>query len=542
MVGATLLPPAIFRVPRYRSAHRRTFAVLWDLVRRARHNAPVPAAPGIVDTLLASRDSSGAPLTDDEAVTYLAYGTLGACAYVSRLTAFMLYEILRNAALTEELRAESRQAFEQGVREASDLRRMRLMQSVYHETLRRHPISPGMPYVVDRDFDYAGARFRKGEATVLSPVPLSFSPDWFPEPERFDPARCREPRNEHRGGHCHPFGLGNRTCVAGGLVEVMAVTLVATLLHERALTLDPPDYRLSLTVRPLPAPSRRFGVRVGGVLQWPTADLPPLTPSEEERLAVFAGHDDPAVVAALARAEARRFPPGAAIVREGELSDAYYLLRAGEATVLRGDPPTRIAALAPGDGFGEVGLLQNAPRNATVVAGTAGADTLVLDRDAFLAMVASSDFVAEEIRALMRKRLASNRLRLVATELTAEAVARALPDFTWASYEAGAVVIREGDVAEHFFVVVEGEVEVSRRGPNGVDRPVTTLGPGEYFGEVGLLRHAPRNARVAAGSGGPVAVLRTDRPGFDRLLNQTGGAGMELSRAMLACAERLEGR
>jgi CRP-like cAMP-binding protein/cytochrome P450 len=538
MVGATVLPPWIFRVPWYRSAHRRTFATFRDLVREARQAGP-PAGkpPTIVDTLVSAADSSGVPLTDDEAVTYIAYGTLGACAYVARLTAFMLYEILRDPALMEELGGEVRQAFHAGVREASDLRRMRVLQSVYQETLRRHPVSPGMPFVVDHDFEYEGARFRKGEATVVSPVPLSFSPATFRDPDRFDATRCRDPRNEHRKGNCHPFGLGNRTCVAGGLVEVMALTLIASVLDERQMVMDPRGYTLEITARPLPAPNRRLGIRAGGTPHVTARDAP-LGALEEDRLAAFAGHDEPATIAAIARAEARRFPPGAVIIREGDPSDAYYLLQSGAAVVTRGDPPVHVADLGPGEGFGELGLLQHAARSATVTAGVGGADTLVLGREAFLAMVASSDLVATEIRALMHKRVASNRLRQVASGLTAAAAAQALADFTWERYGAGEVVLREGDPADHFFVLIEGEVEVSRAGPGGAT-VVAVLGAGEYFGEVGLLHGAPRNATVSATRGGPVVVLRTDAAGFDRLLNQTGEAGAELARAMLACAERL---
>jgi CRP-like cAMP-binding protein/cytochrome P450 len=541
MVGAALVPAWAFRVPWYRSAHKRTFAIFRDLVREARQAGPLAGGPPtIIDTLLSATDSSDTPLTDDEAVTYIAYGTLGACAYVARLTAFMLYEIIRDRELTEVLRDEVRQAFDAGIQEASDLRRIRVLQSVYHETLRRHVISAGMPYIVDHDFEYAGMQFLKGETTLVSPVSLSFSSAGFRNPEQFDPARCREPRNEHRKGNVHPFGLGNRTCVAGGLVEVMAITQVAALLEERQMTMDPPGYELKLTVRPLPAPSRRFGIRAGE--SHAKTSRGPLVTSEEERLVSFVGHDDPAVVTAIAGAEARRFPPGTVIIREGDPSDSYYFLQAGTAVVTQGAASVRVAELKPGDGFGETGLLQNAPRNATVTAGASGSDTLVIGREAFLAMVASSDLVATEIRGLMQKRTALNRLRHVASDLTVSAAAQVLPDFTWERYGAGDVLIREGDAAEHFFVLVEGQVEVFRLSRDGEAALVAILGPGEYFGEVGLLHRAPRNATVKAAASGPVTVLKTDASGFDRLLNQTGESGAALARTMLAATERLSGR
>src|SRR5512135_3431855 len=84
------------------------------------------------------------------------------------------------------------------------------------------------------------------------------------------------------------------------------------------------------------------------------------------------------------------------------------------------------------------------------------------------------------------------------------------------SYPAGKVLCRENQVERIFYMILDGEAEVSKAINNSESRLLKTLSAGDYFGEMALIHHAPRAATVAAKT--PLVVLELDQAGFDQVL------------------------
>lgn len=82
-------------------------------------------------------------------------------------------------------------------------------------------------------------------------------------------------------------------------------------------------------------------------------------------------------------------------------------------------------------------------------------------------------------------------------------------------YKEGDIIFRQGDLGEHLYVIKTGHVEVVREDGEDNEQILSRLGPGEYFGEMGILTDAPRNATVRAAT--DAEILAIHRDDFDTL-------------------------
>ena len=169
------------------------------------------------------------------------------------------------------------------------------------------------------------------------------------------------------------------------------------------------------------------------------------------------------------------------IIRQADEGDNFYVVETGCCKCYMGsrDESGLVATCNPGDCFGELALMYNSPRAATVVADT---DTALwaLDRASFSILLMQS--------ALERRERNQDFLEYVAVLATLSRYAKGvLADaLEPCAFKSGAVIFKQGDPSEEFFIVQEGEVVVSHgaEGVEGAETPteLVTLHRGEYFG------------------------------------------------------------
>jgi cytochrome P450 len=202
-----------------------------DIVRAHRER---PSGDGL-SRILAFKTPSGESISDDAAARELHHLLIaGRVVYAHLVTA--LREVAKNPEVRDRLRAEIRAAAPAGSLSVETLHEMRYLTEVLLEVKRTSPVVPGM-------FGRAKADIAFGEYTIPRGWMIMFGlreslvdGGAFPHPERFEPERFGDPRNEHRG-HEHalvPHGPGKPetshhcagTDYASQLVRVFLVTLV----------------------------------------------------------------------------------------------------------------------------------------------------------------------------------------------------------------------------------------------------------------------------------------------------------------------------
>jgi subfamily B ATP-binding cassette protein HlyB/CyaB len=254
-------------------------------------------------------------------------------------------------------------------------------------------------------------------------------------------------------------------------------------------------------------------------------------------------------------AEARHYRKGTTVVAAGGRGDSFHVILDGKATV--DVPGGGRKDLKEGDFFGELALLDGAPRAATVTASTS-LFTARIKRADFLKMVKAEPDIglglarglvamiremgstapaatwwrspASDMRAAPPSLLAGVPLFAGLSQRQLRKVARLMEAMR---YTDGSTVVRIGSPGTAFHVIVDGRARAVTA--DGHEYPLET---GESFGELALLDGAPRAATVTAlGDLGTLCVARGD---FLKLLKEEPTIAVGLVRSLVALIRKIE--
>jgi CRP-like cAMP-binding protein len=205
---------------------------------------------------------------------------------------------------------------------------------------------------------------------------------------------------------------------------------------------------------------------------------------------------------------------GEVICQEGEQGDSFYILMDGHARVTikdktGGDDSQVVHTMGPGSYFGEMALVQNTPRAATVQA-TERCFLLVLAMSDFSNFLALAPSVKDQMLQMVTERSAAN-IKAIGVPffeyLSPQKLSLLAQLCTLRELAPHEVVCTKGEEGHAFYIVSRGQVEVLSS--DVVHSVRARIAKGGYFGEVALVADVPRTATVVNGSNGPDGSMTT---------------------------------
>lgn len=194
---------------------------------------------------------------------------------------------------------------------------------------------------------------------------------------------------------------------------------------------------------------------------------------------------------------------GEVVIQQGGDGDFFYIVDSGTYDIYvqrKADlPPERVMVATAGMSFGELALMYNVPRAATVQCVEAGA-LWCLEREVFqMMLVTSENSRKNEYEDFLR------RVDLFA-ELTAYELSKLSDCLSSELFDAGEDIVTQGSDECAVYFLYEGECKAYINGDQGEVEVKHYAQPGEFFGEIGMVTNEPRRASVRASGGGCVVL------------------------------------
>jgi cytochrome P450 len=201
--------------------------------------APHEDPSDLLDLLLATR-SDEQPLRRDEIQDEVMTLVLAGHETTANTLTWALTLLSRYPAARDRLAAEVADVVGDRDPQAHDVDALPWTQAVVNETMRLYPPAWSVERDAVEDDNIAGVRVAAGNTVAISPYLLHRHPEFWPNPEGFDPRRFQPDSASTRPRYAFmPFGGGRRICVGAGLAQLEATLALAVLAQTATVDLLP---------------------------------------------------------------------------------------------------------------------------------------------------------------------------------------------------------------------------------------------------------------------------------------------------------------
>ena len=229
---------------RRRDAARGGLVALVSEIMAGRAAAP-PASRedrDLLDVLMSLRDPGGSPTFSADEITGMFISMMFAGHHTTSGTAaWTLIELLRNPNFLNAIIRELEGLGGQDI-SFQALREIPLLEAAIKEALRLHPPLILLLRAATRDIEVLGYQIPAGALVGATPAISNRIADDFPDPDRFDPSRYDEPRQEDLINRWTwiPFGAGRHRCVGANFAMIQLKAIFSVLLRDWTFELAQP--------------------------------------------------------------------------------------------------------------------------------------------------------------------------------------------------------------------------------------------------------------------------------------------------------------
>ncbi len=203
---------------------------------------------------------------------------------------------------------------------------------------------------------------------------------------------------------------------------------------------------------------------------------------------------------------------GDVLFRQGDPADTLYVVAEGAVVPIAEEiPRKKLAVLEAGSFFGEIGLLANLPRNATIEA-LVDSHLLAIDRKAMWRLLKKHRSVLQVMLRFLRDRLVDRLIRTnpLFAAFPAQHRTSVARLFQFLEVRKGTTLIEQGRPSDGLFALLAGRADVIQM-EVASDQVLAELVPGELFGEMSLLTDSPARATVTTTTKCWVLTLGRDK-------------------------------
>lgn len=223
--------------------------VIYGIIEQ--HRTQTAVHNDLLDMLLNASDDNGKLMSDqqirDEVITIFSAGH----ETTANLLTWTLYLLARHPDVLAKLRQELDTLVQGEIPTAEDLQQLVYTRAVLNESMRLRPPVGIMMRRISRNTELDGYLLKQGRLVIFSIYNIHHHPDFWQQPEQFDPERFLS--DENRRFSFMPFGTGERVCIGNHFALLESQLLLSMIIQHfdlRLLDTDEAEIEMAVTLKP----------------------------------------------------------------------------------------------------------------------------------------------------------------------------------------------------------------------------------------------------------------------------------------------------